>query len=268
MAGYPAYIAVDLALTALGITGALLQDSSNYPADNIADGILANTSRLTYLGGNFELHIVNSPWINYDSVAILNHSMRVGSTLSIKVGTAPGSGGSYASIDSSTDFVKNAWYPIATQTSNTYVRIEMTPLGAVSGDSPVELGEVVVGTRTLLPRPPRWGVEKRQRNTGIDIETLGGVQYAYELSKYKIFRQTFRFPESQYAAFLAFSDAVGRDPFVYIPDVTSSEAYYVRKARGFDPYPIGPASDGSVLAHWYDWTLELRTESEGLAISA
>jgi hypothetical protein len=260
--GKPAYIATNLVENAVSLNLVNEHDSVNFPSSYVGDQILATVSKFDGTGGQINIDLAASPFTGYDSVYIGNYNLTAAGSLFIYLGTSLGT----VAFNAAPSYrAKQLWASVGTQTVNDFVQVQMID---TTLNNRLEVGEVVVGTRVVLPRAPMWGIRKQQRNAGITNETLGGVQWDYELNHYKVFEMTFRFPESEYAAFLAFSDAVGRSPFVYIPDVNTSEAYYVRKQRGFEPVPIEPAMDGSAIAHWYDWTLSLRTESEGISVNA
>ncbi len=260
--GYPAYIATNLAVDAVSVDVVNDLDSTNFPASYVNDEILATVTKMDGIGGQIIFDLTNSPFISYNSVFIGNHSLTAVGTYGLYSGPSLVS---FSGLGFGTVRLKNMWLPFTNQTVNPFFRVDLTD---ATLDDQIEIGEIVIGPRVVLPRPPMWGIGKQQANKGITLETLGGVTWDYELNHYKIFQPTFRFPESEYATFLAFNDAVGRSPFVYIPDVDSSEAYYVKKDRGFDPRPIGAGMDGSSMAHWYDWTPTLRCQSEGIAVSS
>ncbi len=259
--GKPAYIATNLAADAVSVTGLAPLDSSVYPVSYINDEILATPYKISDFGDNITFDLTNSPFISYDSIFVGNHNVSSGGSMVLYTGTVLLSLGVLVTVPYR---LKNSWVSFTSQTFKNYAQLQITDF---SLEDQLEIGEIVIGPHVVLPRAPMWGIGKTQVNKGVTLETLGGVPWDYELNHYKVFQPTFRFPESEYAAFLAFSDAVGRSPFVYIPNVDSSESYYVKKDRGFDPRVVGPGMDGSTMAHWYDWTPTLRCQSEGIAVN-
>jgi hypothetical protein len=257
--GKPAYLLTNL-ITPSALTGGNID--SHFPLDNLVDGILGKTTRWTGGGGNANAHMESSPQVSFDTLFIGNHNLV--SPEFFEITGNPGlivTTTHYSFARDHDIFIDLAGISGFTQNAH-YISVNFGASHAI------EVGEMVIGKRISFPRSPMWGVGKRQVNTGISMETEGGIQSDYELSKYSMIEPTFRFPESEYATFQAFSDAVGRTPFVYIPDVSQTVGYYVRKQRGFEPDPVGPGMDGSSMAHWYDWKLSMRTESPGLSITA
>lgn len=258
--GKPAYLLTNM-VTAGILTGANI--TSGFPLSNLADGFLGTTTRWDGGGGNLNAHMATSPQLSYDSVFIGNHNLSA--TENFAISANPG----ITTTTSEHDFARlNDVFINLTTIGGLTQNANYLNVNFATSRSPIEIGEFVVGKRVLLPRAPKWGINKTQVDRGISVELPSGIQYDYELGSYQMVEPTFRFPESEYEAFKAFSVAVGRSLFVYIPDVDQNAGYYVKKARGFDPRPLseGPGMDGASLAHWYDWTLSMRTDSYGLSI--
>lgn len=129
-------------------------------------------------------------------------------------------------------------------------------------------GSPLVGTTVTLPRPPKWGRLLGVTETNIVHETNRGVVWPYRLFQREVRQYVFRFPSSELAAFRALHDNVqGQLTSFYW--IFEGETLLVRKEAGFQPKSLeAPGADGSVLAHWYDYTLVLTAESAGLAILA
>ncbi len=264
--GLPAYIANNLCRTSDTDTfdGAPLQDATNYPASNIGNGILGKGSRLTYLGGYYEVHFTNSPWIDYNSVFIGNHSLTSTGTIEILGGT---SSPAATSLATPAWREKNLWAAIGTQTSRTYIRVTLTQSDGTS--IPIELGELVIGPRVALPRGVDWIMPKSEEEVGVrQISRGGAVVGEYIFGRFNTLQPQFQFPESDYAAFRTWHRNTVGSPFVYIPDVDTSEAYYVRMPFEFNAQCIGGGQYSGTFQRVYQWAPLLRMESEGLAVSA
>lgn len=230
--------------------------NSAFPLANIKDRIKANPFKFTTNGGYVEADAGGN--FTFDSIVILGHNMPSLVSSATAAGASPNPGGSLGTF---TYRAEDMWLSVASTTAR-YVRVTV----ATPGD-PTAFGELVVETRVAFPRACRWGIVPGTMAAGITHRTYGGVTWDYEFYSKRYLRPTFRFPESELAQFELFSTRVARRPFVWIPDVSAAAVYYVKKQRGFDPQPIGPARDGSSIALWYDWTLELEAESIGLVIT-
>lgn len=265
MAGKPAYIALDLVRTAVSIVGGQF-DAANYPIANLANGRLGKGTRLPYSGTNIDIAITNSPYLQFDTVFVGAHSLLSDSIFYVYGGVTTLSGGP---IGFGVWRSRNMWVDIGLQTVFDFIELQFANLSGTVG-VPIDLGEVVIGKRIEFPRAPfaptGGGVERTFPTTGLTVRTLGGSKYRYGLSRSQIIQPTFRFPESERQAFQDFSEAVEAIPFLYIPDVTGVEAYYVTKDFGFNPHTIGRWMDGASLAHWYDWSPAFETESEGILV--
>ncbi len=263
--GKPAYISTNLAADAISVTATNLSAPTVYLDDYINDEILATTTRFTGLGGHVTFDISASPFVDYNTVFIGNHNLNTGGSFNVYTGTSLLSLGFVNLATLTANGVKNTWIALGSQTPKNYVQVQIVPPSLMTY---AEAGEIVIGPRVLLPRACTWDGDEIQENTGITNETLGGVEWDYELSHYGMIQPKFIFPQSERAAFLAFSDAVERTPFVYIPDVDRTTAYYVKKDRGFKPQFYAAAMDGSSMARWYVWTPTFRTQSEGIAVNS
>ncbi len=272
MAGKPAYIINDLAPDS-DPTFSGVSMSSVYPLLNVVDGVLARPTHFD--SGVIKFHLNASPFVGYDSLFIGNTN----------IVSADGIRGFYIKAQNSSPtpggehgpFIRNGSRNLfidltaaatdANLIANAHY-LAITPNNVDGADLFTEIGEIIIGPRVELPRAPFGaegvGVSKSNPTSGIENKTLGGIKYRYKLSKSRIIQPTFRFPESEFEAFLAFSQAVEAIPFVYIPDVTTNEAYYCTKPFGFDPHAIGRKVDDSGLTQWYDWSPPFETESEGI----
>lgn len=253
--GLPAYILTNL-LTLGAISDQGTAASTTYPLSYLIDAILGTTARWTG-GVAVEANLSD----DYDSLFIGNHNIVSPEYFQIQATAAtPPDGTTLTST--LTARTGDMFIDLAFALNRQYLRV------AASLAAPVEVGELIVGTRVLFPRQREWSQTKPQTNLGISQETRGGNRFRYNFGKYTEFRPSWMFPESEYATFLAFSDAVDIDPFVWIPDVATTEAYFVDKEFGFNPQPVGPAWDNGVFQEHYRWQPIFRTRSKGLTVNS
>lgn len=261
MSGLPAYIATNLAASALSVDNASARDASIYPATYVNDEILGTKIRASGDGTNITLDIDSSPFVSYDSVYIGNYNITSAGAIYIYAGTALFA---LSAVGFPTYRAKQVWCTVGTQTFRNLVQVQIVD---TTMTDQIEVGEIVIGTRVELPRSRMWRGDKWRNNTGETVTTKGGVTWDYEHSTNTGLRHTYKFPESEYADFEEFSIAVGRSPFVYIPDVSTGEAYYGKKTnRGFHPQAVDEGMDDSTFAQWYQWDFEFESLSEGLTV--
>lgn len=236
--GRPAYLVKNL-VEEPGVTLTASDADSNYPLANLKDRVRARPFKFVTSG---------SVWIevdfgaSYDSYSEFNTVALIGHTID-DTGDCTINGGPTSNPLPVRATFRNRqpdlWVSTAA-TINRFVRININKWTTTNIPS---IGELVVGHRTALPRAPVWSIVKQFENSGITHRTYGGVSWDYEYFSRWHFQFGFRFPESEFAQFEAFSRQVGRKPFVWIPDETKSEMFYVKKQRGFAPVPVGPGRD-------------------------
>jgi hypothetical protein len=134
----------------------------------------------------------------------------------------------------------------------------------------IQIGQLMLGVRTALPRARRiaQGYRPATKRSTISGETYAGVFWNYHLFQRKEFNPSFRIGSAAELAVLTAMDTEVYGnlwPFLYIPDASGSDCYYVRKEEGFEPQEIGRLA-GSELVHDYEMTLI--EESRGLEIQA
>lgn len=250
--GNPAYVYINLIEDAAGLSSST--EDASYPVTNIYDRVKANPFKFTVANGYVEIDL-GAP-IAFDMFGLVGHNA-TSLTGTVKADNTPVPTTTIATLTHRTE---DLW-SIASATAQ-YIRFTST-----AGDI-TQIGEMILGTRTVLPRAARWGIGKGITAEGVTYKTYGGATWDYENYAQRYLRPTFRFPESEYAAFELFSTRVQRNPFLWIPNVSNPEVYYVKKMRGFDPEPVAPGRDGSSMALWYDWRVAMEAESLGLAVLA
>jgi len=254
--GLPAYFQTSI-LTIATLTDSGTAASATYPISYLLDSVLGTTARWLSGGAVVEAHLS----ANYNSLFIGNHNLVTPATFQVQADTVTPPGGGVLTV-SPTARTGNMFIDLTFALNRAYLRITPSLVGSQ------EIGELLVGTRIPFPRNFEWIYPKQQTDLGITQETRAGNQFDYEFGRYKEFRPSWMFPESELETFRTFSDAVGRDPFVWIPDVAATEAYFVKKDRGFKPQPIGPGRESGSLEARYRWQPLFRTMSEGLTVTA
>jgi hypothetical protein len=241
-------------------TGATLTASSEdaaYPVDNLKDRQGWRVFRATS-GTAVSISIDFGTALSCDTVALVNHNLTAGATMSLKAGaTSPPS-----SVVATPAYRAHDLWKAFTATAARYWLLEITDANPAA----IQIGQLLLGTRVSLPRARRIGesykpATMRQNITG---ETYGGGKYSYHLHSARGFNPTFRVLGSQIDIFDTLDAAVRGDviPFLYIPDDTESAAYWVRKEMSFEPVEIDKAGGGIV----HDYQMMLIEESRGLEV--
>lgn len=258
----PAYVYENLVETQLdgsppGGSASSSTEDATYGLENLYDGIYAKPFRFTSTSGGY-IEIDFGSAQSFDTVFIGGHNMlAAGGTVKAGASANPST-----TVGTIVHRDQDIWVNTGTQSAR-YVRVTLTDTNSEN----VQIGELVIGLRVALPRPPQWGIEPEDIDEGVTLETNGGVLWDYEYFKRYGLDLPFRFPESERAAFRLFNTHVDRVPFVLIPNPATVDAYYGRKLRGIKPRPAGAFRDGSSLALWYDLLIQFRTESLGLVVN-
>jgi hypothetical protein len=253
----PAYVVTNLAMDAFDITSSTADPA--YPAGNLADGMAGRPFRFTVTtGGDIEVNFGAAK--NFDTVALLGHNFQ-SLTGSVKAGNTANPSTVVAAL---TYRAPNLWADCGNQNAQ-FVHISVSDANTEAS----AIGELIIGKRVALPRPPKWGVVKQREERDILNETVRGVIHANHLFGREYREPSFRFPESEYEAFKALHTAAGGRvlPFLWLPNPASSpEAYFMRKEADFRPLAAEAGIDGGALALWYDYTLQLTEESFGVSV--
>ncbi len=231
-------------------------EDSAFPKGNLIDGDYSAPFRFTVTtGGIIEVDFLTP--VTFDSVFIGNHNFDPSVVVTIKVGS---SSPPTTVVDTPGFKVKNIISKFTSQTFQ-FLRVEIVD----GGSSITEIGELVVGVRTVLPRGIRFGFTPGIQQEVILERTNRGKRYALEL--FQLVRRTysFRFLESERSQFLSFWNGVNGslDPFVWIENDGESdpgESLFVSiEEPGFNPQEMSePASDP-----FFNWTVTLIEEGLG-----
>lgn len=252
-----AYLATNLITSAATITPST--EDAAYPATNLYDKQAARVFRATS-GSALTILLDFLGSVSADTIAIINHNFSQSVTLSLRAaGTSPPS-----TVVATPTYREHDLWKSFTLTS---ARYWLLTIGDSNPDD-IEIGQLLLGTRTALPRARRIAESyspARKRAT-ISGETYAGVFWNYHLFQRQHFNPSFRVGSaSELASLQALDQAVYGNlwPFVYIPDITGAACYYVRKEQDFEPVEIGRVA-GLELVHDYQMTLV--EESRGLDI--
>lgn len=230
-----------------------------FPKSNLIDGDYSVPFRFTVTTGGFiELDFL-AP-VTFDSVFIGNHNFDPAATFLIEVGASSPPG---TIVDTPGYRVKNV---LSKFTSVTFRFLRITIVDA--GTDITEIGELVVGLRTILPRGLRFGKVMGIRQESILERTNRGKRYALELFKLENRTYSIRFLESERAQVLAFWEAINGalDPFVWVEDndeADPAESLFVSLENpGFFPRELTDPAPDAV----FDWQFSVIEEGLGTAI--
>lgn len=231
-------------------------EDTGFPKENLIDGDYSAPFRfLSLLGGTIEIDFLTT--ITFDTIFIGNHNFDPSVTVEIRVGA---SSPPTTLVDSPAYRAKNM---VSKLTPQSFRYLEISVADANSGLT--EIGELVVGNRTILPRGIRFGFTPGIQQETIRERTNRGKRWALELFQLERRQYSFRFPESERAQFLAFWTAVNGslDPFVWIENETQedpAEALFVSlETEGFDPSELDEPSSDPV----FDWDVTMIEEGLG-----
>lgn len=232
-------------------------EATAYPATNLYDRQAARVYRSTSASA-ISLLIDMGVAVSCDTVAIINHNLTAASSILLKAGaTSPPASTVAAPVYRQRDIWK-AFTPTAARYW----------LLTIAGTAPaaIQIGQLVLGTRVELPRARRiGGFTPATERFNIASETYAGVNYAYPVYQRKRFDPTFRVLDSELVTMNTFDQVVTGNarPFVYVPDVTAADVYYVRKEMSFEPREFDKSGAGIV----YDYQMVLVEESRGLEVA-
>ncbi len=233
-------------------------ENAAYPVTNIYDGIAANVFRGTSKTA-LSLVIDLGAAIEADTIALINHNLTQAGTAILRAGntnppTTIVTTLGYRAFDSWKAFTLQA----ARYWSLTF---------ADSNTDYLQLGQMVLGIRVALPVGRRMGGYKPARmRSHITGETIAGVMHSYFLYERMQFNPLFRIHGQTDLDILADLDATAYGnvkPWVWIPDVTGSDCYYVRKEGNFEPEEQAWKVQNKMI---YDYMMQLTEESRGLNI--
>jgi hypothetical protein len=234
-------------------------EDAAYPKANLYDRQAARVSRATSKTALTVLVDFGAA-IVANTVALVNHNLTSGATLSLKAGS-----GSPPSTVIATPIYRqyDLWKGFASQSAR-YWLLEI----ADSNPDYLQIGQLLIGIRIAFPRARRIGQSyvPALKRSNISGETYAGVLWNYHLFQRHQFNPNFRVGSAAELAVLTGLDASVYGnlwPFLYIPDATKVDCYYVRKEADMEPQETARIT-GAELVH--DYQMTLIEESRGLEI--
>lgn len=252
-----AYLAINAIDSDVVITPST--EDASYPTENLYDQQAANVFRCTSLTALTIALDFGGP-ITADIVALINHNLTSGATLSLKADNS-----SPATTTRATPTYRQ--YDLWKGFVSTTARYWLLTIADTNAEA-IQIGQLILGVRIALPRARRIAESyspARMRST-ISGETYAGVFWNYHLFERRRFNPSFRIAS---AAELAILDTLDRSvygdvrPFLYIPDGTGADCYYVRKEQSFEPQELDRIAGGEIA---HDYQMTLVEESRGLEI--
>lgn len=234
-------------------------EDPTFPKENLIDGDYSAPFRFNSLnGGTIEIDFLVPR--TFDTIFIGNHNFDPVAVVTIRVGSvSPPT----TIIDTPAFRVKNIVSKPTLQTFR-FLSIEILD----SNSALTQIGELVVGRRTVLPRGIQFGFTPGIQQEVIQERTNRGKRYALELFELERRDYSFRFPESERAQFLAFWQGVqgSIDPFVWIENDSQAdpaESLFVSiETAGFDPREQDEPAPDPV----FEWAVTLIEEGLGAEI--
>lgn len=224
--------------------------------ENLIDGDYSVPFRFNSIsGGTIEIDFLVP--VTFDTVFIGNHNFDPASTFEIKVGASSPPG---TTVDTPSFRKKNIVSKLTTQVFR-FLSITIVDSNATL----TEIGELVVGLRSILPRGIQFGFTPGIQQETIQERTNRGKRYALELFRLERREYSFRFPESERAQFLAFWESVegSIDPFVWIENESEAdpvEGLFVSiETEGFQPGEESEPAPDPV----FEWGVTLIEEGLG-----
>ncbi len=227
--------------------------------ENLIDGDYSKPFRFNSLaGGTIEIDFL-APKI-FDTVFIGNHNFGLAAAVTIKVGA---SSPPTTLVASPTFREKNITALLATQT------FQFLEVGiADSNTKQTEIGELIVGVRTVLPRAIRFGKVPGIRQEAIVERTNRGKRYALELFELENRTYQLRYLETERQQVLDFWKSVNGsiDPFVWIENVSQADPVESLFVSFEDPGHFPQEMSDGAPDPVFDWSFKLIEEGLGAAI--
>lgn len=229
-------------------------EDSNWPLANLYDRIAAKPFKFTSATGAW-IQIDFGSSLTPDTLAIINHDAS-SATVTIK-GDNSNPPTTVLATPSHQD--GEIWADLGDSVNARYIRIEFSGVLVV--------GELIIGTRIVLPRAHRFGKIPGHGRSDINHETIGRVSYVTHLAKQELREYTWRVLLSELTNFETIEEGVkGRThPYLWIPDTSGTEVIYARNMES-DYRPQELADPMAEAA--YDLSWKLKAESYGIALES
>jgi hypothetical protein len=236
------------------LAGAVATASSEHPiygVDNLIDEVAGYTFRFASAGGG-SIDYEFSEATNADTFAVVNHTISESATIQLNLGGSP------EDVRAVEWRERDIWVDLGSAAP------ERLTLTVSDPANDVEIGQLVLGNRIVLPRARRWGMGRSIERGEIAHETVRGVLWVYRLWEEPARRYAWRVMLDELATIEAFNLAVeGRlRPFLWIEDTAKAECFYARLLNSrFEAVEIPDAG-----IEGYDLEISIRAESRGLSV--
>jgi hypothetical protein len=254
-----AYLATNLITAGATITPST--EDTAYPKENLYDRQAANVFRSNSLT-SLTILIDFGAAVQANTIALINHNLTASATLKLE---ADNSASPTTDVAIPTYRRYDIWKDF-TLTSKRYWLLTITD----TNTEKIQIGQLILGVRTAFPRGRKIGGYSPARDRAtISGETYAGVFWNYHLFQRHKLNPSFRVGSSSELAILtALDDLVFGNlyPFLYIPDGTAVDCFYVRKEQSFEPQEYQGRLAGPELVH--DYQMTLIEESRGLEVLA
>ncbi len=255
--GFPAYLITNRLDSS--VTFSSNTEDTTFPHERLFDVILANPFQWTD-----DLSGGGSIWVEFDfgsapsadTFAILNHNFTSGASVVLKSGASPTPTVTLATVT----WAEFDMYTTFADPAHRYYRLEITD--TFLDDTAPMIGEIIIGDRVTLTSRMSFGFSKSLDHGKVHHETNAGVDWIYSQFDRRIFEAQFTGIQNPHVAELnALDQAVvgSKIPWVWIPNLSDAECYFVRKE---DLYQVQ-----SIAYNAWDVTLTLREESRGGFVS-
>lgn len=252
-----AYIATNLISASASITAS--SEDSAYPKENLYGKQSPNVFR-SQSKTSLTLLIGFSTAVQADTIALINHNLTASASLKLE---ADDSASPTTDVGFPAYRQYNLWKAF-TLTSKRYWLLTITD----NNPNYIQIGQLLLGLRVALPRARKIGnYSPAVKRSVISGETYGGAFFNYHLFQRQQLNPSFRVGSAAELAILtALDQAVYGNlyPFLYIPESSKSECYYVRKEVDFEPQEYSARLAGPELIH--DYQMTLIEESRGMEV--
>lgn len=253
--GLPAYLPYGANL-AVGATLTPSTEDSDYPVENLVDGLVGVRFKCTGNSGSLELDLGSA--MSVSDVVLGNHNFDSGATIQIKAGS--GSPPSTV-IATMTYRAYDMWAHFAAA-SHRYWLID----GLTTAESQVAFGQISLGVAVQFPRRFAYdGIRGKGRvRSLIEHESESGVRRS--LLRFERQRFAYRFApltEDEINNYIDAFDLATKGSvyaLAWMPDISGSDVYYSR----VDDSNFQPSSNSH---GFFTWDLRMTEEGRGGAIS-
>lgn len=207
----------------LTITGTWAEDAE-FPKENLCNRRMSKRAGFdTAKAGEIVSDLGSAK--TADSIALMNHNLTSGATVTIQANTSASWGAPPFSEAVSLQELDMHLIFTAAQTYR-YWRTVVSDPGRADAD--IRIGELILGKLTELDRNYDWDLKKKQSYSNIMHETAGGNYWAYALFDRKAWTMKFStLSTSQLAQIKTLIDAVHGNAYPFLA-IIEEAPYYIR----------------------------------------